>query len=93
VETGHARVTYVFGSLAVLFFGLLILIYPVWSWQIQDLLFPPPHGAQCANIQIGGALFQWALGIPLVIFVQKLLNDRMFHLEALVRRFEEAGKG
>ncbi|MBL0019054.1 MAG: hypothetical protein IPP17_22185 [Bacteroidetes bacterium] len=90
---GHARLSYVFGSLAVLLFGILILIYPTLSWQIQDLLFPPAPGAACANLQVGGAIFQWALGIPLVIFLQKLLNDRMFHLDKLLERFEKSGKG
>jgi len=75
----NQRISYVFTSLAMLFFGVLILVYPFWSWRIYDFIYPPDPTLEfrCGNMQMGAAIFQWLFGIPLVIALQWTLNKVM----------------
>lgn len=70
------RVTYVFTSLAALTFGVLILVYPLWSWRIYDFFYPPDPSdiGRCGMMQMGAAMFQWIVGTPIVLILQWMLN-------------------
>ena len=70
------KVTYVFTSLATLIFGVLIIVYPMWSWRIYDFFYPPDPDdkVRCGMMQMGAAMFQWVVGIPIVIILRWVLN-------------------
>jgi len=71
----NSRVTYIFTSLATLIFGILIIVYPMWSWRIYDFIYPPdPNRSGCGMMQMAAAMFQWIAGVPTVLILQWVLN-------------------
>lgn len=81
----NKRVSYIFISLAKLIFGTLIIVYPIWIWQIYEFFYPPdPNGINCGNIQLGIMMFQWVVGIPIVILLQWILNKYLHRSSELI---------
>lgn len=86
----NKRVSYVFISLAKLIFGILIIVYPIWSWRIYDFFYPPdPNGIHCGNMQVGAIMFQWIVGIPIVILLQWVLNKYLHKSNKLLSTYEK----
>ncbi|MEI6815438.1 MAG: hypothetical protein WCL14_02415 [Bacteroidota bacterium] len=84
------KATYVFCSISIIPFTILMFLYPVWSWQIVDFLNPPPPGSiNCGNWQMIGAILQWIIGIPLTIVFQVEYNKRWHKLDGLIQKFEK----
>jgi hypothetical protein len=70
------KVAFLFTNLAILIFGILITVYPMWSWRIYDFFYPSDanDNFRCGNMLMGAAMFQWIVGTPLVIILQWFLN-------------------
>ena len=83
------KVTYIFSSLAPLTFGVLMLIYPFWSFKVYDFFYPPDPSEEfkCGNAYLGAMMFQWVIGIPVVYLVQRVLNKYLHKINLLVEKF------
>jgi hypothetical protein len=85
----NSRLTYVFASIAILTFGVLMLVYSTWSFNIYDFLYPPIPGPRCGMFQLSSMLFQWFIGIPIVIITQFIFNKYIHKIKNLVTKFED----
>ena len=74
------RNKYFFASLAPLIFGVLMLIYSIWSINVYDFFYPPDPNLEfrCGNQYLGVIMFGWIIGTPIVYFLQRLLNSLLF---------------
>ncbi len=87
------RITYLFSAFSITAFVVLLMFYARWSWRIEDVINPPLHtDFRCGNVYIGPFLFQWVIGIPLVILVQLFFNRRVHKLKMLIERYEGSNR-
>jgi hypothetical protein len=76
---------YFFRSLSILFFGVLILIYPFFLVNFYFSI--RKSGAiRCGNADIGLVGFLWIIGVPLVVLSQYLLNKYLFMLSNSIKQ-------
>jgi hypothetical protein len=69
---------YVFRSLAILAFSLLMLAYPFMLISFYFNNFYSEGKTRCGNAYIGMVAFLWVIGTPLVLLFQYLLNRFLF---------------
>ncbi len=84
------KVTYIFCSISTILFAWLMLIYPNWSWRIDNFFYPPePNQIRCGNVWLGVAMFQWFVGMPLVVVLQSIFNKRIHRMNLLKEKYRE----
>lgn len=76
---GNTRLTYIFTSLAYIFFILGLMLYPYVSGRISDLIYPSDSSEdwRCGNAQLGAVMFQYVMGGLLVVILQRFYNSRL----------------
>ncbi|MBK7212397.1 MAG: hypothetical protein IPH88_03660 [Bacteroidales bacterium] len=84
----HDRLSYVFASLAGLIFSVLMLSYPFWSLNIYYLFYPEKLNPSCGMLSLASMLFQWIIGLPLVILLQFLFNRFIHRISVLKLKYE-----
>jgi len=58
----NTRLTIIFANLSFLLFGILLFLFPYFSYWMIDLYNPPdPSAFRCGNAQIGPVFFNMLL--------------------------------
>ena len=78
------RWSYIYSSLSIILFGVLILIYPFFVMNFYFSTYKEGE-MRCGNVYIGLVAFLWVIGTPLVVLSQYLFNKNLFKLSKSIK--------